>query len=85
MEEFDTCEGFVYIDGKTNDIVKLAFDLSEKKDLSQKVNDRMLKENVTHISMNMFEKLKFSIAISNINDDSAEIAEIRKKIDKKMQ
>ncbi len=85
MEVFDTCEGFVYIDGKTNDIVSIAFDLSGKKDLSEKVNDRKIKEDVVHISMSEFDKLKFSITISNINDDSPEIEEIRKEIDNEMR
>ncbi len=85
MEVFDTCEGFVYIDGKTNDVVSIAFDLSGKKDLSKKVNDRIIKEDVTHISMGEFDKLRFSYTITSINDNSLETEEIRKEIDNEMQ
>ena len=85
IDEFKTCEVYVYIDAKTNDIRKIEYDLSEKKDLSQKINERIKKENNEDPIMFEFEKIKYSMTISNINGDSAEIAEIRKEIDIEMQ
>ena len=85
IDEFKTCEVYVYTDAKTNDIKRIEYDISEKKDLPQKINDRMKKEKGKDLGMFEFEKIKVSIKISNINDNSPEIAEIRKEIDNVMK
>lgn len=85
VDEYKACDWYVYINSKTNDIIKVEFDLSDKSKLTSKINQRIIEEEAPFKEMLEFEKLKISITCSNINDDSPETEEIRKEIDNEMQ
>lgn len=85
VDEYKACNGYVYINSKTNDIIKIEFDLSEKSKLTSKINQRIIEEEAPFEEIYEFDILKITISISNINDDSPEVEEIRKEIDNEMQ
>lgn len=83
QEEYKECIGFAYIDTETNCISKLEFDITEKSELSEEINIRIEKETdeAWWFVMPEFNKLYISISFYDINDESAECAEVEKEID----
>lgn len=83
LEEYKECTGYAYIDTETNCISKLEFDLAEKSELSDKINQRIEKETdeAWRYTMPEFDELYVSISFYDINDDSDECAAIEKEID----
>lgn len=83
LEEYKECTGYAYIDTETNCISKLEFDLAEKSELSDNINQRIEKETdeAWWFTMPEFDELYVSISFYDINDDSAECAAIEKEID----
>lgn len=83
LEEYKECTGYAYIDTETNCISKLEFDLAEKSELSDKINQRIEKETdeAWWYTMPEFDELYVSISFYDINDDSDECAAIEKEID----
>lgn len=83
QEEYMDCTGYAFIDTETNCISKFEFDITEKSELSDEINIRI--ENETDEAwwfvMPEFNKLYISISFYDINDESAECAEVEKEID----
>lgn len=87
FEEYQDCFGYAYIDTSTNCISKLEFDLTDKSELSDKINLRIEEETdeAWWFIMPKFDKMNISISFYDINDESAECAEIEKEINEIMK
>ena len=86
MNEYQTCEGYVYINSETHDIQKIEFDLSNK----MKLNEKIVEEITAGISdrtfiMPDYSQFIMTIEFFDINDDSEDTKDIEKEIDRVMQ
>jgi hypothetical protein len=86
MDEYKTCEGYVYINSKTNYIQKIEFDLSDKmllnKEIVEKITSGIEDRNFT---MPDYSKFIITMVFSDINDNSEGIRDTEKEIDSIMQ
>ena len=86
MNEYQNCEGYVYINSKTNDIQKIEFDLSDKMKLNKKIVEEIIAETNRQIfRMPDYSQFIMTIEFFDINDDSEETQNIEKEIDRVMQ
>jgi hypothetical protein len=86
MNEYQACEGYVYINSETDDIQKIEFDLSDKMKLNKKIVEEIITEtNHQTFIMPDYSQFIMTIDIFDINDDSQETKDIEKEIDSVMQ
>ena len=86
MNEYQNCEGYVYINSETNDIQKIEFDLSDKMKLNKKIVEEIIAETNRQIfRMPDYSQFIMTIEFFDINDDSEDTRDIEKEIDSVMQ
>jgi hypothetical protein len=82
MDEYKTCEGYVYINSKTKYIQKIEFDLSDKMALNKEIVEKVTNGiDYPNFTMSYFSEFVITIDISDINDNSKEIEDTKKEID----
>jgi len=87
MDEYKTCEGYVYINSETNYIQKIEFDLSDKMVMNKEIVEKVTTGTINDILFTMPDYSKFIITMQvfDINEKNKDTKDTEKEIDNIMK